>query len=295
MASILKLVDRVEYVSCLLLVYIWVVSVGENVIQYKLTSEVDHSECGDLRTFQLCWDSLERRLADTQVLSPEILIGIGQLGFVMHINLIFYQQLLFVETLFVTVDSVFFHSQLTQERYTQSKIVTERGLSMPRNIQPETPGEGQESVWDYPRPPRVEAVPEHIRIIFNGVVIADTHDAYRVLETSHPPSYYIPLDDINQDYLVKTDRSSFCEFKGGASYYTIRVDDKSAQNAAWYYASPSRGFEQIKDHVSFYASKMDACFVGDEQVQAQSGDFYGGWITSKVVGPFKGGPGTWGW
>lgn len=166
---------------------------------------------------------------------------------------------------------------------------------MPANIQPEKPDCEQESVWDYPRPPRVEPVSEHIRVIFNGEVIADTNNAYRVLETSHPPSYYIPQEDININYLVKTDRRSFCEFKGGASYYTVTVGDKSAPDAGWYYASPISGFEQIKDHVSFYASKMDSCYVGDEEVKAQEGDFYGGWITSKIVGPFKGGAGTWGW
>ncbi len=166
---------------------------------------------------------------------------------------------------------------------------------MRRNIKPEKPEPGQESVWDYPRPPRVEAVSEHIRVTFNGEIVADTHNAYRVLETSHPPSYYIPLEDINTDYLIKTERRSFCEFKGGASYYTVKVKDKSASNSAWFYTLPSSGFEQIKDHVSFYASKMDECYVGDEKVKAQEGDFYGGWITSKIVGPFKGGAGTWAW
>lgn len=166
---------------------------------------------------------------------------------------------------------------------------------MPANIEPEKPDSGQESVWDYPRPPHVETVPERLRVIFNGELIANTTNAYRVLETSHPPTYYIPPEDIQMQFLQKTERQSFCEFKGGARYYTITVGEKTAQNAAWYYPDPSPSYEQIANYVSFYANHMDACFVDDEQVQAQEGDFYGGWITSKVVGPFKGGVGTWGW
>jgi len=163
---------------------------------------------------------------------------------------------------------------------------------MPTNIQPEKPDSGQESVWDYPRPPRVEPVIERIRVIFNNEVVADTTQAFRVLETSHPPSYYIPPTDIKMEYLQQTDHSSYCEFKGRASYYSIAVGNKQSINVAWFYASPSKGYEEIQDHVSFYANHVDACYVGDEQVQPQEGDFYGGWITSKVIGPFKGGAGT---
>ncbi|MGJ3254598.1 MAG: DUF427 domain-containing protein [Elainellaceae cyanobacterium] len=157
------------------------------------------------------------------------------------------------------------------------------------------PGPGQESVWDYPRPPRLEDSSRHIRVIFNGVTIADTHRAKRVLETSHPPVYYIPLDDINQDYLVSTPRSTYCEWKGQAAYYTVTVGDRQEQNAAWTYPDPTPAFASLKNHVAFYPSRMDACYVDDEQVQSQAGDFYGGWITSDIVGPFKGGMGTWGW
>lgn len=157
------------------------------------------------------------------------------------------------------------------------------------------PGEGQESVWDYPRPPRVEKTSKLLKIIVNGEVIAETNEGYRVLETSHPPAYYIPQKDIKMDYLNDTSRSTFCEFKGTASYWTVSVGDKSVSNAAWGYKNPARGFEAIKDHICFYASKMDACYVDDEEVQAQEGDFYGGWITSDIVGPFKGGAGTRGW
>lgn len=157
------------------------------------------------------------------------------------------------------------------------------------------PGPGQESVWDYPRPPRAEAVSRHITVVFNGEVIAETRRAMRVLETSHPPVYYIPLEDIRAGTLTRTRRSSFCEFKGTASYYTISVGEKRAENAAWFYPAPSSAFQAIKEYVAFYPSRVDACYVDGEQVQAQEGDFYGGWITHEIVGPFKGGAGTSGW
>lgn len=157
------------------------------------------------------------------------------------------------------------------------------------------PGPGQESVWDYPRPPRVEPTSKRVRVVFNGETIVDTTGAYRVLETSHPPTYYIPREDVKMAYFTPTSRRTMCEFKGAASYFTIQVGDKVAQDAAWCYATPTPGFVQIKDYLCFYPSRMDACYVDDEQVQAQAGDFYGGWITSDIVGPFKGGAGTWGW
>lgn len=157
------------------------------------------------------------------------------------------------------------------------------------------PAPGQESVWDYPRPPRLEDSAKHVRVIFNGVVIADTHRAKRVLETSHPPVYYIPLADIKTEYLTRTERSSFCEWKGAASYYTVRVGDHEARDAAWFYPNPTDAFAAIKDYVAFYPGRMDACYVDDERVESQPGDFYGGWITREITGPFKGAPGTWGW
>jgi uncharacterized protein (DUF427 family) len=163
------------------------------------------------------------------------------------------------------------------------------------NRQRITPGPGQESVWDYPRPPRLEDSSNHIQVVFNDVIIADTHQAKRVLETSHPPSYYIPPDDIRLEYFHRTPRSSFCEWKGQAAYYTIVVGDQRAEDAAWFYPNPTPAFAAIKDYVAFYPSRMQACYVDGERVQAQPGDFYGGWITSNIVGPFKGGAGTWGW
>ncbi len=170
-----------------------------------------------------------------------------------------------------------------------------KAIPMPQNITPQKPEIGQESVWDYPRPPRVEASPQRIRVIFNGAVIADSTRAQRVLETSHPPVYYIPHEDVRMEHVRSTERRSFCEFKGAANYWTIEVDGKIAEDAAWSYKAPSAGYEVIRDHLAFYASRVEACFVGDEQVQSQAGDFYGGWITSNIVGPFKGGTGTWGW
>ncbi len=158
-----------------------------------------------------------------------------------------------------------------------------------------TPNPGQESVWDYTRPPRVEASSRRVRVVFGGITIADSRWAKRVLETSHPPVYYIPLEDIQREYLVLTKKHSWCEWKGEASYYTLEVPGKQEPNVAWFYPSPVQRFESIRDHVAFYPSKMDACYLDEEQVQAQEGDFYGGWITSDIVGPFKGGPGTWGW
>ncbi|MBD2202458.1 DUF427 domain-containing protein [Calothrix sp. FACHB-1219] len=157
------------------------------------------------------------------------------------------------------------------------------------------PSPGQESVWDYPRPPRLEDTNKHIQIICNQVTIVDTHAAKRVLETSHPPTYYIPPADIKMEYLFLTSKSSFCEWKGLANYYSIRVGDKAVENTAWFYPDPTSAFVAMKDYVAFYAHTMDACYVDGEQVQPQPGNFYGGWITRDIVGPFKGIPGSWGW
>ncbi|NEQ30086.1 MAG: DUF427 domain-containing protein [Leptolyngbya sp. SIO4C5] len=157
------------------------------------------------------------------------------------------------------------------------------------------PGPGQESVWDYPRPPKLEASNKHIQVVFNGITVADTHRAQRVLETSHPPVYYIPPADIQLEHLQPTSGSSFCEWKGRAAYYTLSVGDRQVENVAWYYPEPTPRFQAIQNYVAFYPAKVDACYVDGEQVQAQQGDFYGGWITPDIVGPFKGGTGTWGW
>ena len=163
----------------------------------------------------------------------------------------------------------------------------------PQRIEPQP---GQESVWDYPRPPRLERSAKEIKIVFNEVVIATSSNTYRVLETSHPPVYYIPPDDIKMEYLdpVASGRS-FCEWKGLAGYYNLSVKNKLVKNAAWYYPQPTEKFIPIKNYLAFYPSKMDACYIDGELVKAQAGDFYGGWITKDIVGPFKGEAGSWGW
>lgn len=152
-----------------------------------------------------------------------------------------------------------------------------------------------ESVWDYPRPPRLEVSAKLVRVEFGGTCLAETRRAYRVLETSHPPVYYIPPVDVDLSRCQVSMRRSFCEWKGEARYYSIQVDDRVTPDAAWFYPDPTEAFQLIQDYVAFYPSRMDACWVEGEKVQAQSGDFYGGWITSEIVGPFKGGVGTWGW
>lgn len=163
-------------------------------------------------------------------------------------------------------------------------------------VNPEPPGPGQESVWSYPRPPRVDSGSEHVTIRFRGTTICDTHRPIRVLETSHPPTYYLPVSDFVPGTLQPGSGSSFCEFKGQAHYFDIvGADGKVASRAAWGYAEPMSGFEPLRDHVAVYAAAMDECLVDGERVIPQPGDFYGGWITSRVVGPFKGVPGSMGW
>ena len=157
------------------------------------------------------------------------------------------------------------------------------------------PGPGQESVWDFPRPPRVEPSTDHVVIRFGGQVVADSREAVRVLETSHPPGYYLPRAAFAERVLDETSGSSMCEFKGMGRYLDVRVGDAVARRAAWYYPEPWPGFEQLCDKVALYPGAMDSCEVNGERVVPQEGGFYGGWITSQVVGPFKGGPGTLGW
>lgn len=154
---------------------------------------------------------------------------------------------------------------------------------------------GQESVWDYPRPPRLEPTLKRVRVVFNQIVIADSTRALRLLETSHPPTYYIPAADIRMELFTETARQTFCEWKGAAAYFDLQVGDRSVVSVAWTYRQPNQRYAELKDHLAFYASRVDACYVDDERVNAQPGDFYGGWITRDIVGPFKGGAGTWGW
>lgn len=164
-----------------------------------------------------------------------------------------------------------------------------------RPVRPDPPRPGQESVWDYPRPAVAELTAATIRIELGGTVIAETTRAIRTLETSHPPSYYIPPDDIAPGVLVPAQGSSFCEWKGHARYFDVIAGGERRERSAWSYPDPTAPFAMLRDHVAFYAAAMDACFVDGERVVPQPGGFYGGWITSAVAGPFKGVPGSRFW
>ncbi len=150
-------------------------------------------------------------------------------------------------------------------------------------------------MWDYPRPPRIERVPATVTIRLGGQLIVDTRDVVRVLETSHPPVYYLPIADFAAGALADADGSSFCEFKGAARYLDVRGGGEVRSACAWNYPHPSPGYELLRDRVAVYAQQMDACTFDGEVVTPQPGAFYGGWITSAVVGPFKGAPGSLGW
>jgi uncharacterized protein (DUF427 family) len=160
------------------------------------------------------------------------------------------------------------------------------------SMQPASP---IESVWDYPRPPRLEPVSERIRVIVDGVAIADSSRAWRVLETSHPPVYYVPPDDVRMDLFTAGRGRSVCEWKGAATYHTLVVGDRRIEDVAWSYEHPTPAFVPITSYLAFYPGRVDEAWVGDERATAQAGGFYGGWITSRIRGPFKGEPGTLGW
>ena len=161
---------------------------------------------------------------------------------------------------------------------------------------PDPVNDGQESVWDYPRPPATRACEKTVRIEFAGKLLAETRSAFCILETSHPPNYYLPPADVDMSMLVPSEgRSSFCEWKGAASYYDVVRDSEIATAAGWCYPNPVERFSEIRNFLCFYAGAMQACYVDDELVIPQPGGFYGGWITSSVAGPFKGTPGTGHW
>ncbi|SEM55695.1 DUF427 domain-containing protein [Streptacidiphilus jiangxiensis] len=153
----------------------------------------------------------------------------------------------------------------------------------------------QESVWDYPRPPALVACRSRVTVVFGGVVVADTTRSQRVLETSHPPVYYVPAADETPGALRRGAGESWCEWKGHAVYWDLHVADHVSRRAAWSYPRPAPGFEALADALAFYPGRVDQCLVDGEPVQPQPGDFYGGWITSRIRGPFKGGPGSQGW
>lgn len=161
--------------------------------------------------------------------------------------------------------------------------------------EPEIPEASQESVWAFPRPAVAEATSAHLVIRHRGLIVADTRRAIRTLETSHPPSYYIPRGDIAPDCLRPAGGGSFCEWKGDALYWDVAIGDVVLPRVGWSYPNPTPGFALLRDHVAFYAAPFDLCSVDGETVTPQAGGFYGGWITSRLAGPFKGGPGTQGW
>jgi uncharacterized protein (DUF427 family) len=152
-----------------------------------------------------------------------------------------------------------------------------------------------ESVWDYPRPPALEPFDGIVEVELGGELVVRTGGAWRVLETSHPPSYYLPPQDFVEGALTPAGGSSYCEWKGLATYYDIRGGGVTARRAGWAYPDPTPAFHPIRGYVALYAGRMDVCRVDGESVTPQPGGFYGGWITSNLEGPFKGGPGTAGW
>jgi uncharacterized protein (DUF427 family) len=162
-------------------------------------------------------------------------------------------------------------------------------------VKREDTARGQESVWDYPRPPRVEPEARLVRIVLGGAAIATTDHALRVLETSHPPGIYVPPEAFSPGSLRPNPRRSVCEWKGVAAYWDLSGGQATRRAAAWSYSEPLPGFEPIAGYISVYPGRVDACYLDDEAVRPQEGGFYGGWITDDIVGPFKGGAGTVGW
>ncbi len=159
------------------------------------------------------------------------------------------------------------------------------------------PGPDQESVWDYPRPPRVERVTKPGLVMFNGHVMASSTRLLKVMETASPPTYYFPPDDVDLSRLIRSGRSSFCEWKGEASYWRVSVEGERAENVAWSYQNPlddAGDCALLRGYFAFYPHVVD-CKLGDDEVYPQQGSYYGGWITPNITGPFKGAPDTKGW
>jgi uncharacterized protein (DUF427 family) len=164
-----------------------------------------------------------------------------------------------------------------------------------REIQREPVGAGQESVWDYPRPPALERSDRHVVMRRGDTVIAETRRPWRVLETSHPPGWYLPREDVAPGVLVPSSAAStVCEWKGRATYWDVVLPEGVLEAAVWSYESPTAPFAALAGAVTGYPALLE-CLVDGERARPQEGRFYGGWITSDVVGPFKGGPGTLGW
>lgn len=166
---------------------------------------------------------------------------------------------------------------------------------LPPGVVPVLPGPRQESVWDYPRPPRLAPSSKRVVVTLGGVVVVDTVAAIRVLETSHPPAWYLPLADALAEAFVPVSGTSFCEWKGVARYLDVTAGGVRAARGAWVFPEPTPGYGSLREHVSLYPALMDGCTVDGEVVRPQEGGFYGGWITDDVVGPFKGPPGSQYW
>ncbi|MGY1826164.1 MULTISPECIES: DUF427 domain-containing protein [unclassified Blastococcus] len=156
-------------------------------------------------------------------------------------------------------------------------------------------GPGQESVWDYPRPPSAEVTGRHVVVELGGRVLADTRRAVRVCETSHPPVYYVPREDVAVDLLERAPGRSVCEWKGAATYWDAVLDGRRVPAIGWSYEDPAPGYEHLRSAIAFYPGRVDRALVDGEQVRPQPGGFYGGWVTDEIAGPVKGGPGTLGW
>jgi uncharacterized protein (DUF427 family) len=177
---------------------------------------------------------------------------------------------------------------------TRREVLRWRTAARERPV-PEPTGPGQESVWDYPRPPRIEPVTRRVRVLLADVTLADGDGALRVCETASPPTVYLPPEIVRMDRLEPVSGTSLCEWKGTAHYLSAVVGERRVERAAWTYPDPFPGYEALKHHVAFFAGRVDACFLGDERVTPQPGDFYGGWVTQNLVGPFKGEPGSERW
>jgi uncharacterized protein (DUF427 family) len=151
-------------------------------------------------------------------------------------------------------------------------------------------------VWDYPRPPRAERITRRAVVAHHGTVVVDTDDLVRVLETSHPPTYYLPRTAFTDGVLRPVERETFCEWKGVARYVDVVVPGAPPLEAiGWWYPAPDRRYPEVTDRVALYAGPFDEITLDAEKVVPQPGGFYGGWITDEIAGPFKGGPGSWGW
>jgi uncharacterized protein (DUF427 family) len=157
------------------------------------------------------------------------------------------------------------------------------------------PTKGQISVWDFPQSPLVEDIDQQIRVYYKGLLIANTTQSKRVLEKAHPPCYYIPMADIQMHYLKINGEISFCQYKGKASYFNLEVGTEIITDLAWTYLKPTSKYTQLTGYVAFFAGKGCDCYVGEELASPQPSEFFGGWITADIVGPFKGEDGTWDW